>query len=106
MSRVPAGRLSCWSLTPLSLMCGVVCSAEAAAPRWLTVPLAVGSWGDLVRRIEARAYRRGFDDGADPEVAVGGALGRRLEALHRAAELDRWHRLVRWTAQQSAPGER
>jgi hypothetical protein len=31
---------------------------------------------------------------------VGCALGRHLEALRWAAELERWRRLVRWTAAQ------
>ena len=41
-------------------------------------------------------YDRGFADGA----AAGAALGRRLEALRWAEEVERWRRLVRWTAAQ------
>ena len=106
MSRLVSGRLSLWLLTPLSLVRGVVCSAGAVASRWLTTRLGVDPPDDLVRRIEARVYDRRFDDGFDRGVAVGGALGRRLEALRWAAELDRWRRLVRWTARQSTLGER
>jgi hypothetical protein len=106
MSRLASGRLSLWLLTPLFLVGGVVCSADAVASRWLTSRLGVDPPDDLVRRNEARGYHRGFNDGFDHGVAVGVALGRRLEALRWAAELDRWRRLVRWTARQSTLGER
>ena len=43
-----------------------------------------------------RDYDRGFADGA----AAGAALGRRMESLRWAEEVERWHRLVRWTAAQ------
>ena len=42
------------------------------------------------------AYDLGFADGA----AAGAALGRRVEALRWADEVERWRRLVRWTAAQ------
>jgi hypothetical protein len=57
---------------------------------------------DALRRNEAaddgdaNTYDRGFADGA----AAGCALGRHLEALRWAEELERWRRLVRWTAAQ------
>ena len=41
-------------------------------------------------------YDRGFADGA----AAGAALGRRMEALRWAEEVERWRRLARWTAAQ------
>ena len=41
-------------------------------------------------------YDRGFADWA----AAGAALGRRVEALRWAEEVERWRRLVRWTAAQ------
>jgi hypothetical protein len=41
-------------------------------------------------------YDRGFADGA----AAGAALGRRMEALRWAEEVERWRPLVRWTAAQ------
>ena len=42
------------------------------------------------------AYDRGFADGA----TAGAALARRVEALRWAEEVERWRRLVRWTAAQ------
>jgi hypothetical protein len=70
------------------------------AIRWLSGRLDAASPADLVRRIEARAYGRGFDDAFERGAVLGCALGRRLEALRSAAELERWRRLVLWTALQ------
>jgi hypothetical protein len=48
--------------------------------------------GDGKRDIGQEGFGRG--------LAVGCALGQHLEALRWAAELERWRRLVRWTARQ------
>jgi hypothetical protein len=45
---------------------------------------------------DANTYSRGFADGA----AAGSALGRHLEALRWAEEVERGRRLVRWAAAQ------
>lgn len=47
-------------------------------------------------RTDRGFYDRGFEDGA----AAGCALGRHLEALRWAEEMERWRRLVRWAAAQ------
>jgi hypothetical protein len=47
-------------------------------------------------RPDGPSYDRGFEAGA----AAGCALGRHLEALRWAGEVEHWRRLVRWTAAQ------
>jgi hypothetical protein len=78
-------------------------AVDALAVCWLAERLDGAAPADLVRRIEARAYGHGFDQGFERGTVVGCALGRRLEGLRSAAELERWRRLVRWTALQRGP---
>jgi hypothetical protein len=96
----PAALPSVHSPAPTGLLHVAACAADALAVRWLSGRLAAASPADLVQRIEARAYGLGFDDGFQRGAVLGCAMGRRLEALRSAAELERWRRLVRWTALQ------
>ena len=83
----PAIRVTVSVWLPTSVRCPAP-TADAPVPH----AAAAGSAQDTARR----HHDRGFEDGA----AAGAVLGRRAEALRWAEEVERWRRLVRWTAAQ------
>lgn len=73
--------------------------------RFPGAPDPAASEGHTCRRVARPSRpedreRPGLDAGFDLGLEVGCALGRRLEALRWANDLERWRRLVRWTARQ------